>query len=111
MNKKYSGAELDDVFDALANEKRRLMINTLAYRPATVSQLAKESKLSLPAIHKHIRILEKAGLIERRKVGRTNFVALKKRSLNSVQGWLKQFRAEWGNDKETLDNYIAGMND
>lgn len=87
------------------------MLNTLSFRPATVSQLAKEFNLSLPAIHKHIRVLESAKLIQRKKVGRTNFVALKHKSLSEAQEWIAQYRTEWGNDKQTLDNYIASMGD
>jgi DNA-binding transcriptional ArsR family regulator len=101
--------QLNDLFSALAHAKRRGMLNTLSFRPATVSQLAKEFGLSLPAIHKHIRFLEKAGLIHRRKVGRTNFVALKRRSLAAGQDWIMQYRTDWGNDEASLDNYIKGL--
>lgn len=101
--------QLDDLFNALGHAKRRGMLNTLAFRPATVSQLAEEYDLSLPAIHKHIRALETARLIRRRKVGRTNFVALNRKTLAATQDWLMQYRTDWGNDEETLENYIAGL--
>lgn len=103
--------KLDHIFEALAHAKRRGMINTLAFRPATVSQLADEYDLSLPAIHKHIRTLEAAKLIRRKKVGRTNFVALNRRSLANAQDWIMQYRTDWGNDEETLENYIASLKD
>lgn len=67
-------SQLNDIFVALSHTKRRGMITTLAFRPSTVTQLANEYDLSLPAIHKHVRTLEKAELIQRRKVGRTNFI-------------------------------------
>jgi|SRR6185369_16251597 len=98
--------QLDYVFDALANAKRRGIFNTLSYRPATVTELAAEHNLSLPAIHRHIRTLEEAGLIQRKKVGRTNFVALKRATLRTAQTWLMQYRADWGTDEETLENFI-----
>jgi DNA-binding transcriptional ArsR family regulator len=101
--------QLDAAFSALGHSKRRGMISALSYRPATVAQLADEFKLSLPAIHKHIRSLENAQLIQRRKVGRTNFVALNKSSLKRTQDWINQYRTDWGNDEETLENYIAGF--
>ncbi len=104
-----SGRQLDNLFAALAHGKRRDIVHTLSYRPATVTQLAEEYKLSLPAIHKHIRSLEKARLIRRKKVGRTNFVALNHVSLRQVQEWGAQYRTDWGSDKETLENYIAGF--
>jgi hypothetical protein len=88
--------QLDASYAALANAKRRGMIVTLSFRPATVGQLAEEHGLSLPA----------AGLIQRKKVGRTNFVAISRRSLQMAQNWLLQFRTDWGSDRETLENYI-----
>jgi DNA-binding transcriptional ArsR family regulator len=100
---------LDYAFNALAHPKRRGILNTLAFRPATVSQLAEEYSLSLPAIHKHILVLEAAQLIQRKKVGRTNFVALNRKSLGDVRDWLTQYHTEWGNDKETLENYITNL--
>jgi DNA-binding transcriptional ArsR family regulator len=101
--------QLDNVFNALGHAKRRGIVNTLAFRPATVSQLAEEYNLSLPAIHKHIRSLEAAKLIQRKKVGRTNFVALNVKSLKLAQDWIMQYQTGWGNDKETLDNYISSL--
>jgi len=104
-------AKLDAIFNALANTKRRGMVNTLAYRPATVSQLADEFGLSLPAMHKHTRLLEKAELIERKKIGRTNFVALNHKSLTEAQRWINRYHAYWASDKQTLENYIASLKD
>jgi DNA-binding transcriptional ArsR family regulator len=104
-------AQLDHSFQALAHTKRRAMLYSLAFRPSTINQLANEFELSLPAMHKHIRSLEKAKLIQRRKVGRTNFVALNKKSISLAQDWIMQFRTDWGNDDETLDNYIASLHE
>jgi len=100
---------LDAVFLALGNEKRRAILRTLSYRPATVSQLAEEHKLSLPSIHRHIRTLEDAGLLQRRKTGRVHFVAIKRTSLAAAQSWIMAYHLEYGHDDETLDNYIAGL--
>ena len=101
--------QLDSIFESLGNDKRRGMIYSLALSPATVSRLASEHGLSLPAVHKHIRSLEGAKLITRRKSGRTNFVALNTRSLNLLQQWAGQFNTAWASDNATLENYIAGM--
>jgi len=101
--------QLDAIFAALSHAKRRGILTTLAFRPTTVSQLSEEYQLSLPAIHKHIRLLEIAQLIQRRKVGRTNFVALRREGLRTAQTWLSQYHAYWGNDSETLDNYLANL--
>lgn len=111
MKKLHDSPILSPAFEALANDKRRGMIATLSYRPATVSQLADEFGLSLPAIHKHIRMLERAQLIQRRKAGRTNFIALKTGSLQTTQDWINQFQTHWASDNESLENYIASLKD
>jgi DNA-binding transcriptional ArsR family regulator len=103
-------ARLDEIFSALSNAKRREMVLNLSFRPSTVGQLADEYGLSLPAIHRHIRVLEDAQLLQRKKVGRTNFVAIKRTALRQAQEWLGQFHLEWGSDQETLENVIDQIN-
>ncbi len=102
-----SPQKIDDVFNALANAKRRSMLDSLSETPATVSKLAVEHKLSLPAIHKHIRVLEHAGLLNRHKVGRVNFVALNRVGLQIATGWLGNHQAQWGKGNQSLESYIA----
>jgi DNA-binding transcriptional ArsR family regulator len=97
--------ELDALFEALANRHRRAILHTLSLHPSSISRLADERGLSLPAIHKHIKVLEDAGMVTRRKLGRTNFLALDRRSLRSLQEWLTQFHAYWGSEQESLENY------
>lgn len=106
LSKDTNSAILDLVFAALSNEKRREIVRTLSFHPATVGQLAEEHDMSLPSIHRHIRTLEDAQLIQRRKVGRTNFVAIKRDSFAIAQYWMAQYRLEYGNDDETLENYV-----
>jgi DNA-binding transcriptional ArsR family regulator len=97
--------DLDSIFEALANKHRREIIDALSLQPYSISQLASMRDLSLPAIHKHIKVLEKAGLIIRKKTGRTNFLALNRKSLRGLQDWVLQYHTYWGSDEETLDNY------
>ena len=97
--------DLDNVFEALANKHRREIIYVLGLQPCSISQLASMRSLSLPAIHKHIKVLEKGGLIIRKKMGRINFLALKRDSLRSLQDWLMQYHTYWGSNEETLENY------
>ena len=104
-----SSTLLDNVYAALSHAKRRGIVLTLSFHPATVSQLAAEYDLSLPAIHKHLRTLEEAGLIRRKKVGRTSFVAISRASLQEAKGWISQFHTEWGSDSESLENYISNF--
>jgi DNA-binding transcriptional ArsR family regulator len=110
MHESLEITQLDAVFAALAHRKRRDILHDLSFRPASVSALAVDHELSLPAIYKHLKALDEAGLIIRRKAGRTNFVALRKRQMRRVQDWIMQYHTHWGNDEETLENYIAAMN-
>jgi DNA-binding transcriptional ArsR family regulator len=77
----------------------------LGLHPRSISQLAAMRSLSLPAIHKHVRVLESAEMIVRKKVGRTNFLALNRVPLRGIQDWLGGFNTFWGSEKETLENY------
>ncbi len=61
--------------------------------------------LSLPAIHKHIKVLEKGGMLIRKKIGRTNFLTLNRESLRGLQDWVMQYHTYWGSNEETLENY------
>ena len=98
---------LDQVFTALANKHRREIVYSLGLHPASIAQLAYQQKLSLPAIHRHIVVLEQAKLVQRKKVSKTNFIALDRTTLLLMQDWITQYRAYWGNNQETLENYVA----
>ncbi|MBI5645205.1 winged helix-turn-helix transcriptional regulator [Candidatus Kaiserbacteria bacterium] len=101
--------KLDRVFASLANNRRRQIVYTLGFRPASIGQLAKQQRLSLPAIHRHIKVLEEAKLVQRKKSGRVNFLALDRTGLLLMQDWVLQYQAYWGTDEETLENYIASI--
>jgi DNA-binding transcriptional ArsR family regulator len=99
--------QLDQVFTALANKHRRQIVYTLGLHPASIKQLAHQQKMSLPAIHRHIHVLEQAKLVQRKKSGRVNFLALDRSALLLMQDWIQQYQAYWGTNKETLENYVA----
>ena len=80
--------DLDSVFESLANKHRREIIYILSLQPCSISKLAFLRNLSLPAIHKHIDVLEKGGIVTRRKIGQTNFLTLNRESLRGLQDWL-----------------------
>jgi len=101
--------DLSRVFDALANEHRREIMRLLALQPRSISQLAELRGLSLPAIHKHVQMLEEAAMVSRRKLGRTNFLALEREPLSRLQAWTRQFHPWWGTDRETLVNYADDL--
>jgi DNA-binding transcriptional ArsR family regulator len=97
--------DLDIGFESLANKHRREILYALSLQPCSISQLASMQGLSLPAIHKHIKILEKGGMIIRKKIGRTNYLTLNRESLSCLQDWLMQYHTYWGSNEETLENY------
>jgi DNA-binding transcriptional ArsR family regulator len=97
--------ELDGVFNALANAHRREIVRFLGQQPAAIHQLASMRGLSLPAINKHIGVLEGAGLIRRHKRGRTTFLTLDPAPLTVLQEWAGQFHTYWGTGEGTFENY------
>jgi len=101
--------DLGWVFDALANRHRREIIYVLGLQQCSISQLAEMRGLTLPAIHKHIKVLESADMVIRKKMGRTNFLTLNRESLSSLQEWLTQLHTYGGNDEETLENYVQWL--
>jgi DNA-binding transcriptional ArsR family regulator len=80
-------------------------VRLLALHPYSISRLAERRGLTLPAINKHVGVLEGAGLVSRRKLGRTTFLALGRAPILTLQGWLGEFHAHWGADAESLENY------
>jgi DNA-binding transcriptional ArsR family regulator len=101
---------LDGLFEALANGHRREMVRLLGLQPHSISRLARIRGLSLPAINKHVRVLVDAGVVSRRKLGRTTFLTLDRGSMRDLQAWLGEFHAYWGTEKETLENYATHLN-
>jgi len=105
MTNTPNSPDLDAIFEALASKHRREMVYALGLQSHSVSQLASMRDLSLPAIHKHIKILQDSGLIKAKKIGGVHFLALNRRTLLCLQDWLMQYQAYWGNNEETLENY------
>ncbi len=102
-------ALLDQVLEAVANPHRRDILRVLGLQPAAINQLAQLRGLSLPAIHKHVKVLEQAGLITRRKHGRTTYLTLNRRPLARLQEWVGQFHPYWGSDEATYENYARHL--
>ena len=110
MNYSVEGVDdLDSVFAALASRHRRQIVHLLALQPASIQQLARRIGISLTAIHRHVRVLEDAALVRRKKSGRVNFLAINRATLLRVQEWAQQYHAYWGSDEDSLENYVAAM--
>ncbi len=103
--------ELDGVFNALANAHRREIVRFLGQQPAAIHHLADMRELSLPAMNKHIGVLEGAGLIKRHKKGRTTFLTLDPAPLALLQQWAGQFHTYWGTGDGTFENYDHYLTD
>ncbi len=93
-------------FAALADPTRRGMLERLTRGPATVKELAEPFSLSLPAISKHLKVLEHAGLIERGREAQWRPAQLIAAPLKDVAQWLEQYRRNWEESFDRLDEYL-----
>ena len=98
---------LDATFAALADPTRRAILSTLTQGQASVSELAKPYRMSLPAVMKHLRVLEHAGLVSQEKTGRVRRCRLAGESLRQAADWLAQYRAFWETQLDSLDRYLT----
>jgi DNA-binding transcriptional ArsR family regulator len=97
---------LDSVFHALGDRTRRALLARLASRPARVTELARPFSMSLPAVSRHIRVLEAAGLIARSVDGRVHQCALAPTPLKSAEAWLSHYRRFWAGNLEALARLV-----
>lgn len=108
---KRSAALLDEVFSALADPTRRAIIERLALGELSVSELAFPFRISLPAISKHLRVLEHAGLITRRKQGRVYYCRLHVEPIKGASEWLDRYRRFWERQFQSLADYLEAAKD
>src|SRR3954463_16556641 len=100
---------LSETFGALANSTRRAILARLADGAATVNELAEPFALTLPAISKHIKVLEHAGLVVRGQRAQYRPCALDAAPLKEVSTWAEQYRAVWEARFDRMDNYLAQL--
>jgi len=91
---KYS-PQLDSTFGALADPTRRAILATLLVGQASVTELAKPHRMSLPAVMKHIHVLEEAGLVSQEKTGRVRRCRLAAEPLKEAEQWIAPYRQFW----------------
>lgn len=96
--------QLDAVFSALADQTRRQMLRLLEAGERTVSELAAPFKMSLAGASKHVKVLERAGLVRRRVDGRTHHCRLDARGLADAEAWIRHYEKFWN---ERLDGLEA----
>lgn len=102
----YYSKSLDNTFSALADPTRRAIISTLAKGEAPILEIASPFNMSLPAVSKHIRALEKAGLVVRTKRGREYFCRLNAKPLQDAAKWLVFYRKFWDAKLDSLTNFL-----
>jgi DNA-binding transcriptional ArsR family regulator len=95
--------ELDDTLVALADETRRGILKRLAGGEARVTEVAAPFAISLNSVSKHIRILERAGLVRRRIEGRDHFLSLDAAPLDAAAAWMQRERAAWTHRLDKLE--------
>src|SRR5580658_1158403 len=100
-------ADLDRVFQALADPGRRLMVERLSQGPASVSELGKPLDMSLAAVLQHVQVLEASGLVRSRKVGRARICSINPATLRSAERWMSDRRALWERRLDRLGDYLS----
>jgi DNA-binding transcriptional ArsR family regulator len=103
---KHSGRALDATFGALSDATRRGILARLALGETSVSELAAPYRISLPAISKHLRVLEGAGLVERRKTGRVHRCRLTAAPMLDAAKWIETYRKFWEQQFEALERFL-----
>lgn len=100
---------LDAIFMALAHPARRAILSQLGKGDATVGELAQPFSMSLPAISKHLKMLEKAKLISRRKNAQWRTCRLEETPLKTASGWIEEQRKVWESRLDRLEDYLHSM--
>ena len=105
----YSQRELNRTFAALADPTRRRLLEHLAGGDHCVTDLARPCRMSLPAVSKHLRVLENAGLVRRKRDGRVHRMRLEARPMQQAQAWLEEYRTFWEASFDRLDDYLKKL--
>lgn len=108
---KNDDERLDQIFGALANTTRRAILARLAKGEATVNELAEPFAMSLPAISKHIAVLERAGLIVQGQRAQYRPCTIDTAPLQKISSWTEQYRPIWEASFDRMDDYINQLND
>jgi len=107
---KHSSRRLNRTFAALADPTRRQILAHLARGDRRVTDLARPHAMSLPAVSKHLRVLEKAGLLRRRRYGRVHEMQLDAKPLKQAALWVEEYRKFWECSLDRLTAYLEQTN-
>jgi DNA-binding transcriptional ArsR family regulator len=100
-------AQLDLMFQALADPSRRIMVEQLSRGPASVTELAKPLAMSLPAVVQHLQVLEASGLVRSEKIGRVRTCRIEPAALRMAEQWITERRTSWERRLDLLGEYLA----
>ena len=103
----YQSSQLDGVFNALCDPTRRAILARLTDTDARVTDIAAEFPISLNSISKHIRMLERAGLVKREITGRDHVLSLNAEPLSEAARWIERYRRFWEGRLAALDAYVT----
>ena len=103
---KYKDNKLDATFSALSDPTRRAILARLAQGEAQVTELAEPFGISLPAVSKHLKVLEKAQLITRRKQGRIHRFTVNPKPIDSAKSWIETYQHYWEQQLDSLAAYL-----
>ncbi len=100
---------LSATFAALADPTRRAILSRLALGQTSVTELAEPFRMSLPAVSKHLKVLERAGLIARGREAQWRPCRLEPEALKNIDDWLETYRRLWDARLDRLDTYLQGL--
>src|SRR5688572_29060020 len=103
---KHRAATLDRTFGALADPTRRKILERLSRGDARVTELAEPFSMSLPAISRHIAVLERAGLLKRQRAGRVHQLELDPAPIEQASRWIEEYRRFWEGSLDSLASYL-----
>jgi len=98
--------QLTDILTAISHPSRRAIIGQLAGGPARFTDIAKPFNTALNSVTKHLKLLERAGLIERKKQGREVFISFRGKPLRQVAGWVHEYERFWNERLDQFEHYF-----
>ena len=107
----YHSKVVDRAFGALADPTRRRILAQLAKGDECVTNLARPHAMSLAAVSKHLIVLEKAGLVKRRREGRVHTLVLEAKPMQEARAWLDRYRKFWEANLDQFEKYLDELNE
>ena len=110
VHHRAAAANIDSIAAAISHRTRRAIIDRLARGPARISDVAQPFSMSLTGFCKHVRVLERAGLVRRTRRGRNNTLQLAPEPLREVAQWLLRYEQFWNSRLDRLEQFFAQQN-